>query len=87
MPRGSLPATVQFSIERLRRLAQGETFLPVHDVRMEFCRLKVFENTVLRGIFGPKREDVPKGWKMLHSEELYNLKHSVPFLYLLVHRK
>jgi hypothetical protein len=28
---------------------------------------------VLRGIFGPKREEVAGGWRRLHSEELHNL--------------
>jgi len=30
------------------------------------------ENEVLRGIFGPKREEVARGWKGLH-DELHNL--------------
>jgi hypothetical protein len=33
----------------------------------------VFENRVLRGIFGPKRDDVIGGWRKLHNEELHNL--------------
>jgi hypothetical protein len=28
---------------------------------------------VLRGIFGPKRDEVIGGWKKLHNEELHNL--------------
>jgi hypothetical protein len=28
---------------------------------------------VLRGIFGPKRDEVPGGWRKLHNEELHNL--------------
>jgi hypothetical protein len=36
-------------------------------------RLRVFENRVLRGIFGPEREEVAGGWRRLHNEELYNL--------------
>jgi hypothetical protein len=36
-------------------------------------RLRVFENRVLRGIFGPKREEVIGGWRKLHNEELHNL--------------
>jgi hypothetical protein len=35
--------------------------------------LKVFENRVLRRIFGPKREEVSGGWRRLHNEELHNL--------------
>jgi hypothetical protein len=33
----------------------------------------VSENRVLRGIFGPKREEVAGGWRRLHNEELQNL--------------
>jgi hypothetical protein len=33
----------------------------------------VFENRVLRKIFGPKRDDVTGEWKKLHSEEVHNL--------------
>jgi len=33
-------------------------------------RLRVFENRVLRGIFGPKRGEVTEGWRKLHNEEL-----------------
>jgi hypothetical protein len=31
------------------------------------------ENEVLRGIFGPKREEVARGWRRLQNEELHNL--------------
>jgi hypothetical protein len=33
----------------------------------------VFENRVLRSIFGPKREEVAGGWRRLHNEELHSL--------------
>jgi hypothetical protein len=33
----------------------------------------VFENRVLRRIFGPKRDEVTGGWRKLHDEELYGL--------------
>jgi hypothetical protein len=33
----------------------------------------VFENRVLRRIFGPKRDEVTGEWRKLHSEELHNL--------------
>ena len=36
-------------------------------------RLKLFENRVLKRIFGPKRNEVTRGWKKLHNEELNNL--------------
>jgi hypothetical protein len=40
---------------------------------MEEHRLKVFENRVLRRIFGPKREEVEGDWRRLHNVELHNL--------------
>jgi uncharacterized membrane protein len=33
-------------------------------------RLRVFENRVLRKIFGPKRDEVTREWRKLHNEEL-----------------
>ena len=39
----------------------------------EECRLRVFENRVLRGIFGPKRDEVTEEWRQLHNEELNDL--------------
>jgi hypothetical protein len=33
-------------------------------------RLRVFENRVLRGVFGPKRDEVTGEWRKLHNEEL-----------------
>jgi hypothetical protein len=39
-------------------------------------RLRVYENRILRGIFGPKREEVAGGWRRLHNEELHNLYSS-----------
>jgi hypothetical protein len=39
-------------------------------------RLRVFENRVLRSIFGPKRDEETGEWKKLHSGELHNLYSS-----------
>jgi hypothetical protein len=39
-------------------------------------RPTVFENRVLRRIFGPKRGEVTGGWRKLHNEELRNLYSS-----------
>jgi hypothetical protein len=36
-------------------------------------KLRVFENGVLRRIFGPTRDGVLGGWRKLHNEELHNL--------------
>jgi hypothetical protein len=37
---------------------------------------EVFENRVLRRIFGLKRDDVTGDWRKLHNEELHNLYSS-----------
>jgi hypothetical protein len=42
----------------------------------EECRLRVFENRVLRRIFGPKRNEVTGEWRRLHKKELYSLYSS-----------
>ena len=39
----------------------------------EKCRLRVFENRVLRRTFGPKRDEVTGEWRKLHNEELSDL--------------
>jgi hypothetical protein len=39
----------------------------------EECRLRVFENKVLRRIFGHKMDDVTGEWRRLHDKELYDL--------------
>jgi hypothetical protein len=38
--------------------------------------LRVFENRVLRKIFGPKRDDVTEAWRCLHDEQLYDFYSS-----------
>jgi hypothetical protein len=39
----------------------------------EECRLRGFENMVLRRIFGSKRDEVTREWRKLHNEELNDL--------------
>ena len=41
----------------------------------EECRLRVFENRILRRIFGPKRNENGE-WRRLHNEELHSLYRS-----------
>ena len=43
------------------------------------CRLRVFENRVLRRVFGPKRDEVTGEWRKLHNEELSDL-YSLPII-------
>jgi hypothetical protein len=39
-------------------------------------RLRVFENRVLKRIYGPKRDEVTGDWRKLHNEELHNLYYT-----------
>jgi hypothetical protein len=49
-----------------------------HLTLREEDRLKVFENKVLRRIYGPKRDEVMGGWRELHNKELHNVQsHSI----------
>jgi len=49
-------------------------------------RLRVFENRVLRRVFGPKREEVRGKWRKLHNEELRDL-YSLPNIVRVVKSK
>jgi hypothetical protein len=42
--------------------------------------LRVFENRVLRRIFGPKRDEVAGSWRKLHNVELHNLYSSASII-------
>ena len=50
-------------------------------------RLRVFENRVLRGIFGLKWDEVTGGWKKLHNEELNDLYSSPNIVRVIKSRK
>ena len=39
----------------------------------EECRMRVFENRVLKRIFGPRRDEVTGEWRKLHNEEFNDL--------------
>jgi hypothetical protein len=51
----------------------------VSDIRGELI-LKVFENRVLRRIFGPKRDEVTGGWRKPHNVELHNVCSSTSMI-------
>jgi hypothetical protein len=39
----------------------------------EKCKLRIFENRVLRTVFGPKTEEVTGEWRILHNEQINDL--------------
>jgi hypothetical protein len=47
----------------------------------------VFENRVLRRIFGPRRDEVTGDWKKLHNEELHNLYSSPNIIRIIESRR
>jgi hypothetical protein len=49
--------------------------------------LKVFENRVLRKIFGAKRDEVTEGWRKLHNDELHNLYSSPSIIRIIKSRR
>ena len=51
------------------------------------CRLRVFENGLLRRIFGPKSNEVTKEWRKLHNEELNDLYSSPSIVQVIKSRK
>jgi hypothetical protein len=50
-------------------------------------RPRVFENRVLRRIFGPKRNEVTGDWRELHNEELNDLYFSPNIFRVTKHKR
>jgi hypothetical protein len=50
-------------------------------------KLRVFENRVLRRIFGPKRDEMTGEWRKLHNEELRELYSSPSIIKIIKLRK
>jgi hypothetical protein len=50
-------------------------------------RLRVFENRMLRRIFGPKKNDVTVWWRELHNEELHDLYSSPSIIRIIKSRR
>jgi hypothetical protein len=53
----------------------------------EGTKTEVFDNRVLRRIFGPKRDKVTGGWRKLHNRELYNLYSSSSLIRIIKSRR
>jgi hypothetical protein len=49
--------------------------------------VRVFENRVLRSIFGPKRDVVKGSWRKLHNEDLHNLYSSTSIIRMIKLRR
>jgi hypothetical protein len=53
----------------------------------EEYRLRVFENRVLRMLFGPKGDEVTGKWRKLHDEELRDLYSSPSIIRIIKSRR
>jgi len=51
------------------------------------CRLRMFENRVLKRIFGPKRDEVTGEWRKLHNKELNDLYCSLNIVLVMKSRR
>jgi hypothetical protein len=49
--------------------------------------LRVFQNRVLRRIFGPRRDEVTEEWRQLHNEELRDLYSSPSIIRIIKARR
>jgi hypothetical protein len=53
----------------------------------EQCRLKVFENRVLRRICGPNKDEVTGEWRKLHNAEFYDLYSTPNIIWVIKSRR
>jgi hypothetical protein len=56
-------------------------------MRRKEHRLKVFENRVLRKIFGPKRGEITGEWRRLHYAGMYDTYHSPSIIRVIKSRR
>jgi hypothetical protein len=78
---GPEPFVFSSAVKNLKIIIYKTIILPAVLYGCETCfltlreehRLKVFENRVLRRIFGPKKDEVTGEWRKLHNEELRDL--------------
>jgi hypothetical protein len=54
---------------------------------MEEHRLRVFENRILRRMFGPKRNEATGKWRELHNEELRDVYSSTNIIQVMKSRR
>ena len=84
LPLGAEPFVFQFATQNLKIKIYRTIILPVvlygcetwSLTLREEHRLRVFENRVLRRIFGPRRDGVTGEWRKLHNEEFNDLYSS-----------
>ena len=91
LPFGAEYFVFQFAAKNIKIKIHGTIILPVvlygcetwSLTLREERRLRVFENRVLRRVFGPKRDEVTGEWRKLHNEEhndLYSSTNIIPVI-------
>ena len=70
---GFLSKNIKIKINTTIILLLFSTGLKLGLTVKEVHRLRMFENRVLRNMFGPMRDEVTAEWKRLHNEELCDL--------------
>jgi hypothetical protein len=89
---GSVAAATRYGLEvRESDPDRGVTLSNVCEILSltlrEGRRLSVFENRVLRGIFGPERNEVTREWRKLNNKELNDLYCSPTFEHVIRSRR
>ena len=95
LPLGAEPFVFQFAIQKFKIKIYRTIILPVvlygyetwPLILSEEHMLRLFENRVLRRIFGPKRDGVTGEWRKLHNEELNSLYSSPNFVRVIKSRR
>jgi hypothetical protein len=77
------PGVTYRNIVLLKLLINSTWYLTLREEH----RLSVFQNRVLRRIFGPRRDEVTGDWRKLHNEKLHNLYSSPNIIRMIKSRR
>jgi hypothetical protein len=85
----------QFAVQKLKIKIYRSIILPVGlygcetwlPILREECRLRIYDNRVLRRMLGPKRDEVTGEWRKLHNEELNDLYCSLNIVWVIKSRR
>jgi hypothetical protein len=95
LPFSAEPFVLSPAVKNVKVRIYKTIILPVVLYGCETCsltvreehKLRVFENRVLRRIFGPKRDGVTGGWRKVHNEELHDLYSSPSIIRIIKWRR
>jgi hypothetical protein len=95
LPFSAKPSVFSPAVEKVKNAMYKTIILPVvlygcetwFLTLREEHRLRVFENRVLRRIFGPKRDEMTGEWRELHNKELSDLYSSPSIIRIIKSRR